>query len=85
MLFRSPTYLVELLKRHHYNLERMAHTATSKQALNSIDWESPDLIPMLYLNGYLTIKEYDEEFGICHLSFPNKEVEEGFTRIPQKE
>ena len=80
-----PTYLVELLKRHHYNLERRAHTATSKQALNGIDWESPDLIPMLYLNGYLTIKEYDEEFGIYHLSFPNKEVKEDFTRIPQKE
>ena len=25
----TPTYLVELLKRHHYNLERMAHEETN--------------------------------------------------------
>lgn len=33
----TPTYLVELLKKHHYDLERMAHEETSAAVLNSID------------------------------------------------
>ena len=77
----TPTYLVELLKRHHYNLERMAHEETNAQVLNSIDSESTSPIPVIYQSGYLTIKGYDEEFGIYHLGFPNKEVEEGFIQF----
>ena len=38
------------------------------------------LIPVIYQSGYLTIKSYDEEFGIYQLGFPNREVEEGFVR-----
>ena len=77
----TPTYLVELLKRHHYNLERMAHEETDAQVLNSIDSESTNPIPVIYQSGYLTIKGYDERFGIYRLGFPNREVEEGFIRF----
>ncbi len=77
----TPTYLVKLLKKHHYNLERMAHEETNAQGLNSIDLESPHPIPVIYQSGYLTIKKYDEEFGMYRLGFPNKEVEEGFIQF----
>ena len=36
---------------------------------------------MIYQSGYLTIKGYDEEFGMYRLGFPNREVEEGFVRF----
>lgn len=77
----TPTYLVELLKKHRYNLERMAHEETNAEMLNSIDseWSSP--IPVIYQSGYLTIKGYDEEFGTYRLGFPNREVEEGFVKF----
>ena len=77
----TPTYLVKLLKKHHYNLERMAHEETDAQVLNSIDSESTNPIPVIYQSGYLTIKGYDEEFGIYSLGFPNREVEEGFMKF----
>lgn len=77
----TPTYLVELLKKHHYDLHRMAHEETDEQVLNSIDSESTNPIPVIYQSGYLTIKGYDEEFGIYRLGFPNREVEEGFIRF----
>ena len=77
----TPTYLVKLLKRHHYNLERMADVETDADVLNSIDSESTNPIPVIYQSGYLTIKEYDKEFGIYRLGFPNREVEEGFMRF----
>ena len=49
--------------------------------LNSIDSESTNPIPVIYQSGYLTIKGYDEEFGMYRLGFPNREVEEGFVRF----
>ena len=76
-----PTYLVKLLKKHHYDLERMAHEETDAQVLNSIDSESTNPIPVIYQSGYLTIKGYDERLGMYRLGFPNREVEEGFIRF----
>lgn len=59
----------------------MAHEETDIQVLNSIDSESTNPIPVIYQSGYLTIKGYDERFGIYYLGFPNREVEEGFMRF----
>ena len=73
--------MVELLKKHHYDLRRMAHEETSISVLNSIDSASDNPIPVIYQSGYLTIKGYDEEFGIYSLGFPNREVEEGFIKF----
>ena len=77
----TPTYLVKLLKKHHYNLERMAHEETDADVLNSIDSESTNPIPVIYQSGYLTIKGYDKRFNTYRLGFPNREVEEGFVRF----
>lgn len=77
----TPTYLVELLQIHHYDLHKMAHVETDADVLNSIDSSSTDPIPVIYQSGYLTIKGYDREFGIYRLGFPNREVEEGFMKF----
>ncbi len=77
----TPTYLVNLLKKHRYSLERMAYEETDADILNSIDSESTNPIPVIYQSGYLTIKSYDERFGIYSLGFPNREVEEGFVKF----
>ena len=76
----TPTYLVELLKRHYYNLEEMSKSEVTADVLNSIDAESHDPIPVIYQSGYLTIKGYDKEFQMYRLGFPNQEVEEGFIK-----
>ena len=76
----TPTYLVELLKHTHYDLYEMANTETDADVLNSIDSASNNPIPVIYQSGYLTIKDYDPEFKIYRLGFPNREVEEGFIK-----
>lgn len=76
----TPTYLVELLKRTHYDLGRMAHVETDADVLNSI-YGDEDPIPVIFQSGYLTIKGYDKEFGLYRLGFPNREVEEGFIKF----
>lgn len=77
----TPTYLVELLQRDDYNLEAMANAKADADTLNSIDSTSKDPIPVIYQSGYLTIKDYDPEFGEYTLGFPNEEVNIGFTKF----
>ena len=77
----TPTYLVELLKKHNYNLSCLEKEVLSSDELNSIDSASSDPIPVIYQSGYLTIKDYDKEFGLYRLGYPNKEVEEGFVKF----
>ena len=76
----TPSYLVYLLQKHDYNLEEMSHQKATEDVLNSIDAASANPIPVIYQSGYLTIKDYDREFGTYTLGFPNEEVEEGFTK-----
>ena len=70
-------YLVELLKKSDYDLERMTRVETSADILDSI-FTDDNPIPVIYQSGYLTIKAYDREFGMYTLGFPNREVEDGF-------
>lgn len=77
----TPTYLVQMLKIHNYNLERMTSECTTEDVLNCVDAASTNPIPVIYQSGYLTIKEYDSEFRTYRLGFPNAEVEDGFFRF----
>lgn len=76
----TPTYLVELLKRSHYDLGSMTKVETDASVLNNI-YGDDEPIPVIFQSGYLTIKGYDKEFGLYRLGFPNKEVEEGFMKF----
>ena len=76
----TPTYLVELLKKSNYNLQRITHEETDADVLNSIDSTSRNPIPVIYQSGYLTIKGFNKEFETYRLGFPNREVEEGFVK-----
>jgi hypothetical protein len=77
----TPTYLVELLKLHHYPIEELEHIVTSQPVLDSIDTASTDPIPVIYQSGYLTIKGYNKMFENYTLGFPNREVEQGFFKF----
>ena len=74
----TPTFLVDLLKKHNYRLPDMTKERVSDDVINSVDSLSTNPIPVIYQSGYLTIKGYDERFKKYLLGFPNKEVEEGF-------
>lgn len=77
----TPTFLVELLKHSRYNLYRFTEEMADADSLEGIDTMHTNPVPILYQSGYLTIKGYDKEFRAYYLGFPNKEVEEGFTRF----
>ena len=77
----TPTFLVETLKRTNYELENLTREEVTADLLGSLDAIDQNPLPLLYQSGYLTIKEYNSDFDIYTLGFPNGEVERGFTRF----
>ena len=75
----TPTILVKLLQQNHYNLSNLdGNVEASADNLTGLENIQKNPIPLLFQSGYLTIKDYDREFRIYTLGFPNKEVEQGF-------
>ena len=75
----TPTFLVELLKKSEYDLRILidgVEAAASSFTEYRVEANNP--IPLIYQSGYLTIKDYDKEFQLYHLAFPNDEVRYGF-------
>ena len=77
----TPSYLLRLLAHSHENLDEMTgrYYDPSEFVDYKADVEKP--LPMIYQSGYLTIKEYDPDFGTFLLDFPNKEVKKGFVSL----
>jgi len=61
-------------------LSQLSNEEATADLLGNLDDMENSPIALLYQSGYLTIKGYDERFGTYMLGFPNREVEEGFTR-----
>ena len=76
----TPTFLVELLQKADFNLEQMSNMEADADTLGSI-FNDDNPIPVIYQSGYLTIREYDREFDLFKLGFPNREVENGFLKF----
>ena len=76
----TPTYLVKLLKDNNFCLPDLTSEGVTAETLTDVESFKDNPIAVIYQSGYLTIKEYDEEFNIYRLGFPNKEVAEGFIK-----
>ena len=77
----TPTYLVELIKKANFNIEELSNYKANEEQMNSIHVDTIDPIPVLYQSGYLTIKDFDEEFRLYTLNYPNEEVKSGFVNF----
>ena len=77
----TPTYLVRLLQHSDVQINELAgkYYDASQFVSYRADVEQP--LPMIYQSGYLTIKDYDREFGVYLLDFPNEEVRTGFIDV----
>ena len=47
-------------------------------SFSTYELDELQLLPLLFQTGYLTIKHYDAERRLYHLSYPNYEVETAF-------
>lgn len=77
----TPTFLVELLRKNDVPIEKLEDCDMDAQSMGNVDAIATDPMPVLYQSGYLTIKDYDREFMIYKLGFPNEEVRDGFLKF----
>jgi len=75
----TPTFLVKAIKQKGVDIRKFLDGF--KADLNSISnyrLSYSNIVPMMYQTGYLTIKQYDKESGLCTLGYPNEEIEYAF-------
>ncbi|UTC67412.1 MULTISPECIES: ATP-binding protein [unclassified Treponema] len=75
----TPTFLVDYLKKAYYNIPDLDGNVKMNEAgLETYRAETLNPLPILFQSGYLTIKDYDSDFELYRLGFPNDEVRYGF-------
>ena len=75
----TPTFLVKSLQKADYDLRTlMDGVEASASTFTEYRAEADNPIPLIYQSGYLTIKDFDKEFKMYTLGFPNDEVRYGF-------
>ena len=75
----TPTYLAKLIEGHHINMQKLIAKPYTVDYFLNYRADAEDPLAMFYQSGYLTIKDYDEEYEIYFLDYPNTEVKRGFT------
>ena len=74
----TPTYLVRLIERGAFPFRDIAPVSIESRALESAGLLSANPVPAFYQSGYLTIKDFDEQYQEYILDYPNEEVKRGF-------
>ena len=75
----TPTFLVRLIRSKNFSIKQFTDDSFTATASDLSDYQAdnPELVPLLYQTGYLTIRDYDKEGGFYTLAFPNDEVKYG--------
>lgn len=78
----TPTFLVKRLNEMGFNPRQFSDGSlyASEDEITDYRPDNPDIVPLLYQSGYLTLKEYDERYESFSLAYPNEEVKYGFTQ-----
>ena len=75
----TPTFLVDYLKTAYYHIPDLdGNVQLNEAGLETYRADSINPLPILFQSGYLTIKDYDREYQLYRLGFPNDEVRYGF-------
>ncbi len=77
----TPTFLIGLLKQHANELKSIESKAFSSSSLGTFRLDQIPLDTLLFQTGYLTIKEYDEQFDMYKLGFPNEEIKQSLSLL----
>ena len=75
----TPTFLVNKMAKLTFDVRKLTDKTlySDEQRLSDYRANNPDLIPLLYQTGYLTIVDYDAKRKRYTLAFPNEEVKYG--------
>jgi hypothetical protein len=77
----TPTFLIKLIRQSNFDtLQFQGEIMAGVDEMTDFRYGSPNLLPVLFQSGYLTIRSYDRDYDAYMLGFPNKEVEQGFLK-----
>lgn len=76
----TPTFLAEKIRQSRFEVQKFTDGMlyTNERALSDYRADNPNLVPLLYQTGYLTIVGYDAPRQRFTMGFPNEEVKYGF-------
>ena len=76
----TPTFLVKKINNSSFDVQKFTNSSlySNEKALSDYRVDNPDLVPLLYQTGYLTIVGYDARKQRFTMGFPNDEVKYGF-------
>ena len=75
----TPTFMVRLLEQKAFKIPDLeGNIEVSLENLDAYRVDYENLTPLLFQSGYLTIKNYNEEFRSYFLGYPNDEVKYAF-------
>jgi len=74
----TPTFLIKLFMKNQYYIPELENLEVGEEILSNLDVENIFPENLLFQAGYLTIKEFMEEYGTYILSYPNLEVRKSF-------
>ncbi|MGM9747166.1 MAG: AAA family ATPase [Candidatus Cryptobacteroides sp.] len=78
----TPTMLVNVMKQTSFDVTTLSDKVeVASDDLSGMQDIVNRPIPLFFQTGYLTIKDYDKEFNIYTLGFPNNEVKNGFLKF----
>lgn len=74
----TPIYLIRLLSRFKENMNELTGKYYVPEEFIDFKADVERPLPMIYQNGYLTIKAYNKRRNCFLFDFPNNEVKGGF-------
>ena len=74
----TPTFLIKMFMKNKYYLPELENLEVGNEILSNLDVDNIFPENLLFQAGYLTIKEFMEEYGTYILSYPNLEVRKSF-------
>lgn len=76
----TPSFLLTVMKKTDFDFTDISEPLPATELVN-MDSSEYTAIPLLYLFGYLTIKNYDERFNSYTLGIPNDSAREELIKL----
>lgn len=77
----TPTYLINMMRKYAFTpIDLGEKMEADKDDFDAATETMTTIMPLLYQNGYFTIKDYDEDTELYTLALPNKEIRVGLYR-----
>jgi hypothetical protein len=74
----TPAFLITLIEKQKIDILNLEQKIVASLNFQKFAADNMDALAVLYQSGYLTIVDYDDEFDIYTLDYPNEEVRSTF-------